>query len=756
MMNHRTLLAASFLAASAVPAAAASLSELAAETPLPGQMTFTADRIAADNVTKAVVATGHVVATVSPVTLRGESLSRSPDGTVRFGGDTCVTTCTNDVGHTHWNVSGEVEYKADDHVLVRNAWLTFYEIPVLYLPYLYYPLGTDCGFSWMPGYTDQWGAYLLTKYTYHVLGDPSHGDDTAWLRAATRFDLRWEQGIALGETLRWNLGDFGTGKLNAYYAWDRSDDYGDDGIHDRGRERYYYRNWSSDVPEDRYGVQLTHRWNATERDVVRLRGSVFSDSVFRDDFFRESLFNIKNQWLDHEGNEAAWEHNESAFGAGISVSGPLNDFYGGTARMPEIYFDVSPTPVFGLPVNYESQSRIGYLGRQPTEYGSGNRLDVYAFRPGPWADYETFRFDTYHRLTAPFRTLDDVVSVVPRVGYRCTYWHNAGEAETTGWEYAGSSGNLCRSIVEGGATFAARGSAWIDERWRHMVEPYIDVLAQEAYLSGSGNGKRPYVFDNIDASIMWEDQFAGRGRSLPYSYYGVTPGLRNAFDAADERGNLRTVVDVDVYAALQFNTTEWIDPTDPTLKRDHHRLAEVGKPNYGDSACTVMPGARLRWSPDEDIKFAAASEYDSENNKIAVADVGMKQKVNDDFSYYATYQLRDYRWWDYSSSPYDPRRMTGDDFNWVTFHYVQVGFTQKPIDWFAWSPFLRWDLREGELDTVGAWFDYLTDCLGFRLVVSYDNEYTQLDGYSRGDHWHCSFLIYLRALGEDAANFFSN
>ena len=178
-------------------------------------MTFTADRIAADHVTQALTATGHITAAIKPLTLRGELMTRTDSGVTTFHDPTCATTCTNDIGHTHWRVTGEVEYEADDHVILRNATLRFYEIPILWLPYLYYPLGTSCGFSWMPGYTHRWGAYLLTKSSYHLLGDSHHEEGSWWLSGGTRLDLRYEQGVALGEDLSWQLGDFGAGKLKS-------------------------------------------------------------------------------------------------------------------------------------------------------------------------------------------------------------------------------------------------------------------------------------------------------------------------------------------------------------------------------------------------------------------------------------------------------------------------------------------------------------------------------------------------------------
>lgn len=711
-------------------------------------MTFSADRIAVDNVTKAAVATGHVHATAGVVSLRSDYLERDADGKFFFGDPTCVTTCTNDVGHTHWNVSGSVQYKADDYVLLRNAWLRFHEIPVFYLPYLYYPLDTKCGFSWMPGYTSRWGVFLLTKYRYDIIGDPQHRDNTWWLKGDTCFDLRYKNGIAIGEDLDWNLGDFGRGDFRIYYAWDQDaeDRYGNNR---RGRD-----NWGSSVDEDRYGITFSHRWEPTERDIVSLRGFYYSDSYFRNDFMRKSFFEIKDQWLSYPNSSVIWEHIESAWSFGVEASGRLNDFYGLTERLPEFYLDVNPTPVFGLPLNYESANRFGWLDRRYAKYAAG-KASVFGVNPGLWSDYSAFRLDTYHRLTAPFKMMDDVLAVVPRIGYRGTLWSDSGTSDYHGWTSPDERGEMFRSIVEGGITFSARGTAWIDDTWMHMVEPYFDVLAQEAYYSGCNGNNRPYVFDNLDASMTWEDQFAGRGRNLPYSYYGVTPGLRNAWSMADEKGKLHQIVDVDVYAALSFEQTSFNG--DRTYgDYDSHKLARLGKPNYGKHDLYTAPGVRIRWTPDEDIMLLARAEYDSDYNTIAVASLGWQQAVTKNFRYEVSYSLYDARYWDYSSSPYDAAKQEEDIMNLVKIHTARVGCEYQPLDWLAVGPYIRWDLDEGELDCVGTWIDYLTDCLGFRFMVEYENSYTRIDGYEHDDDWSFGFYIYLRAFGTNAGSIFSS
>ena len=739
------IFSAAAVASVLIPVLAGEVAETAAPT---NRLRVVADVVAADNVAKTLLASGNVYAVSHPLALRGESVSKGLDGTYRFSNGTIFTTCTNCVGSLHWSMSGSFEYT--DHVCIkgRDTVARLWEVPLLWLPYWYFPLETDYGWRVMPGYSSRWGAYLLTKYVYHIAGDRTGAEGGYSLRGSTRFDLRTENGVALGQGLRWRLGDFGRGHAKFYYAWDEDYDH-----YERNwnrSDKWNYKNWGSLVERERYAVEIGHRWEPTERDSVRIGGLVASDSYFRRDFLRDSLFNMKSQWLGNHGNELAWEHVENDYSCGASVSGPLNDFYGGTMRLPEFYFDVNPMPVWTLPVNYESQTRAGYLRRRPAKFGGSAEKSCYTYDPGEWATYGTFRLDSYHRLTAPFK-LWDALSVVPRVAYRGTYWNETGNIVLDGWSKAGrADADAVRSIVEGGVTFAGRGTAWIDDGWQHMMEPYLDVTVQEADYSGLKDGTRPYVFDNLDMSRIWEDQFAGRGRSLPHTYRGLTPGVRNAFRKADEKGRMKTVLDVDAYMAFQFNDSRWFNERD-----DVRRLAKLGRPNYGDGTVAV-PGVRMRWTPDDDIMLGARTEYDCEYDKFAVADVEWRHRLSRKFNYYASFSGRDHRWWDYSVSPYDPRQMSKDAFNWLDFSIFEVGFEQELCDAVVWSPFIRWDCSESELDEIGTWVDLRTDCLGFRFIVSYENEYVRIDGSERGDDWSFGFFIYLRAFGPDASSVFGD
>ena len=707
-----------------------------------GNLKVAADEIVADHRSDSFAATGKVDVACHPYRLMSESVAKDGDKTT-FGEPTVVTTCTNDVDHLHWSMTGEAEYFDGKYILGRNQVLRMFGLPLFWLPYWYYPIGGVEGLRMMPGYTGRWGGYLLTKYIYHVAGDRTGAPDAFSLRGASRVDLRTKNGVALGQSFDWQLGEYGKGYFKAYYAHDN--DYDRYTRNAQNLSKYNYGNWGSEVDRNRYALELDHAWDVTERDMFRMHAKYLSDSFFQYDFLRDSLLGINTKFSGSTENEGAWEHIENGWAAGVSVYGRLNDFYDSVARLPEFYFDFNPTPLWNTGVNYESQTKIGYLRRNPAVYGKGVETNPFAYNPGVWATYGTFRLDTYHRLTYPMKFWD-VMSVVPRLAYHGTYYGDTGyeHAEKAYFGKAGKTGNdAFRSIFEGGVTFSARGTAWMDDEWQSVIEPYADVLLQEAWISGISDGKRLYMFDSIDGSRDWLDQFAGRGRNLPYTYYGVTPGFRKLFRRIDERGNLHTVFDFDFYAAMQFGGTKW-NGTDK-----NHRLAKLERANYGEHSFTIVPGVRTRWMPTDDTMLGLWAEYDSENNTIAMADVEWRQAINKRFNYYAQLSHRDHRWWDYASSPTDAR-VNSERFNWASFSILTVGYEHELItETIVYSPYTRWNLRDHDLESIGSWIDYRTDCLGFRFIVAYDSEYTRIDGSRYKDDWRFGFFVYLRALGPE-------
>ncbi len=734
------------LTAAALPFAASAFS-VHVEEPGVTCLKVSADKMAADRTTGNLVASGNVVAVQRPFRMFSDRLSRIGN-VYSFPEGTMVTTCTNDLDCLHWCAKGALDYDDGREITARNMTVKMFGVPVFWWPYWWQPLNTDYGWRVMPGYRSRWGAYLLTKYVYDIT---DHYADSDWgLRGATRFDLRTKNGAALGQSIRWKLGDFGTGKFKAYYLWDQDADRYDRKW--RSRKKYNYSNWNSEVPDERYALEFRHNWEMTERDTLRVRAAYVSDSRFSYDFLRDGMLSLSNPYSDFLHNELAWEHIENTVGFGLSVAGPLCDFNMGVARLPEVYFNVAPQPVFSLPVNYESSTRAGWLNRNYAKYGDSKTAAPYRYYPGRWADYQAFRADTYHRLTLPFKVAD-VVSVVPRAGLRGTFWSDSGSENLTGYGRTVMRGDdHYRSVVEGGVTFSARGTAMLGDGWRHVLEPYADVLVQSARYHSLHKSNRSLYFDSVDGSADWLDQFAGRSRNLPYSWRGVTPGVRNAFKMTGEDGVARTVFDFDVYAAVQFNDTSW------TKGGRYHRLsASPEDPNYGRGGdILVNPGFRARCYPAEDLAFLARVEWDGQNDTVAYADFEVSKRFSEKFKASVSYSARDHRYWDFSSSPFDPAVMRSEDFNWAKYSYAGIEFEHEICDAVAWGPFLRWDMQENELDEVGTWLDLRTDCLAFRFCLSYENDCMRIDGSEHEHDWSFSVGVYLRALGANAGSMFGD
>lgn len=726
-----------------------------------GELKFTGRHISASRQTGELSATGGVTATSGEFRFFGDEVTRDANGFIDFGPNSTMTTCTNDFDHLHWrisgkapagwlpggkftfqdtmhtNSSGELVHRA---LTIHNMWGYWYDIPVFWAPFWYYPLDTNYGWRLLPGYTSRWGGYLLGGYVYNIVNEGN--PDAYSLGGSSYAQYRTKNGFALGQTIRWGLKDFGKGKFKVWHGWDEdADRYRNHWTDDK----HNYRNWGSDVERRRYRLLLQHMADFTERDHLRLSAQYLSDSHVIYDFFRHD----KDRMM-YPSNEAWYEHRENSWALGANVSGPVNRFYGGTKRTPEGWLAIEPQPIWDLPVNYESQTRAGYLNRDSARYGSAQTAFAnfpYIGLDGRGADYQAFRADTEHRITAPMKFWD-VLSVVPRASYRCTWWSDSGDHDTA---YLTSSGDaVARHIFEIGATASARAKAWLNDDWRHTFEPYIDYSLQKANVSSSSRS-RYYVFDSYDRSVEWLDQFGFEGRGLPYSWHGVRPGIRNLFQRRDDKGVLRTILDTDLYLAVPFEDEAYYawdrraaDGISRTL-RGRARDDEYG--NYNRTEC-VVPGFRARYNFSRDISFSSRVEYDCEENRFAYADISLMHRITDDFTWFLSYTGRDYCIFDYLATESEQLANGNTErWNWELDNVISVGFRHDVCDWLAWSPYVRFEARRSDVEEAGVWVDFLTDCLGYRVKLSHEDRFRRMDGSKSSSDDSITFYIYLRALG---------
>ena len=593
-----------------------------------------------------------------------------------------ITTCTNAPGHSHWSITGRGRYKDNDYVEIFDAVPWLFGVPFAYLPYWFRDIDTHYGFRLVPGYTSKWGAYVLGGYVYNLYESP-HADGPK-LDASTHVDYRSKRGAAVGENLRWDLKEWGRGRLETYYAWDQDPP---DNMRDA--------NWTSDMDEERYRVRLFHEADLTPRDQFILRGTVNSDSEVANDFFDR-----QNRGESTPMNFASLEHREHSWAAGATVSGPLNDFYAGASRLPEGWLNIVPQPIFDTGLNYESQTRAGYLDRDPARYDQAE--PDFMYYPGSWADYNATRVDTAHRVTYPMK-VGDVLSVVPRAGYRGTYYSDA-ELDS----------NVYRHTAELGAEASLRATSDWNNGVRHGVEPYLDYSFQPTHFD-QDNG-RVYGFDHYDRSIEWFDQFGMDGTWLPYDWHGVRPGVRNLWQQRDEKNVMRTVLEWDAYAGVQFDSEGPLD--------------EEGLRLFG---------SKILCKPSKDLDLKAVSEWDNEEQTMAYADLSAFYRLNEKIRFGGGYLGRDHQLYDYDVSPVE-------QWNRVKENLLYGGFTHDINAIWSWSLFARYDLRRSDLDEIGGYIQYSLDCLVFQLRSAYVNDFQRIDDMSeREDDFRVALMVWLRA-----------
>lgn len=611
---------------------------------------------------------------------------RNPDGRYE-GRHVRVTTCTNDVDHWHWCLAGNGSFRDNDSVELWNCVPYLFGIPCGYVPWGYRDLDAHYGLRSMPGYSSRWGAFLLNTYSYNLYHAPHSSH--AKLDAATQFDYRTKRGVAAGETFSWDLGEAGHGFISGYYIndIDKPDDWEN-------------RNWYSPIHRDRYIFQIEHQADLSPRDQVLIHASYLSDS----EVARE--FNTRSARLDSTPmNYLSYEHRENTWAAGLGASGPVNEFYGGTDRLPEGWLNVVPLSLWDSGFNYESQTRGGYLMRQ---YGELENADLaYRYDPGPWADFETLRFDTAHRVTYPVK-IGDALSIVPRAGYRGTYYTSGDGRRDVYREYADLGTEASMRFV----------GDW-SERRRHVMEPYLDYTYQPEWDNLHGDD-RAYMFDRYDRTYDWLELYGRDGAWVPYEWQGFRPGYRNLIqDYDDELKTYRTIIDWDLYAVYQIQS-------DGPMQGDGPRLA----------------GTKLIYSPTKRLDIRGTTDWDTENDQIAYTDISAFYKLTEHFRLGGGYLKRAHDVYDYGP-------IMNDEWSSSDKELIYGGFTHIINETWSWSLYARQDLHENALDEVGGWVQYSLDCLSFQLRAAYWPTYERDDGTDRDSDTRVMFLVWLNAIGHE-------
>lgn len=230
-----------------------------------------------------------------------------------------------------------------DRVVMRNVKVYAGNTPVFWIPYFVQPLDDELGYFFQPGYTSQWGAFLLNQYGV------MHGDHTL---AKYHLDLRSARGVAVGadfRSMKWKaMGNNNVGHLKLYYAYDTD---ATSGVNDSVRS-------DDRVDENRYRIGFQHRifipgpaestWYL-DFDLTKL-----SDEFMLEDYFLND-FRIEPE----PDNHIKLVKHDDRFTATLLARMQINEFFHTDTRLPELAFDFTRSRIGNSNFYYQGETTLG-------------------------------------------------------------------------------------------------------------------------------------------------------------------------------------------------------------------------------------------------------------------------------------------------------------------------------------------------------------------------------------------------------------
>lgn len=588
-----------------------------------------------------------------------------------------LTTCTNAHLHEHFHITcRELRVKPGQRMLGRHAVAYLGKVPIFYFPWMYRSLSDrGVGFSVEAGYSGRMGAFLLTSTKYWM---------TPNLRGVTQIDGRTERGVGVGQEVGWYSDDrLSHGAIYGYY------------INDQGVKKDYEGQDRDLVDADRYRLRFRHSEALSGRDSFLTDFNYLSDPYVVEDFF-----NHEYRGGYQPQNFVTLMHRGDNYAASLSAYKRLNDFYTAVDRLPEGNLDMTRQQVGQSPFFYESRNSVAYLNKLFAEPSTNVE------------DYSATRFDTAHMFYYPTRNFG-FLNVIPRAGYRATYYSETVEPHTTTTfgpvtltnvtALAGGGsvtslvtearsnsvtvldpqGSGVRSLVELGMETSFRAFRVLDADetifgtgLRHVVEPYANyTFVPKPNLTPD----ELYQFDSVDTLT--------RNDSVLF-------GLRNRLQTKRDQ-RVYDFLDVDVNTTYRFED----HPDEP----------------FAD----VNVDAEFR--PQDWLRFYGSASYNPYTSEVDKGD--LRTRFNGDI--------------------------------WATsleYYYRNNESSLGSID-LSWSPNKRWtygvyeryEFETSRLEEQGYYLTHNLDCLAYRFGVNHLPGYTRTDGSQRSDEVRVSFQIWLNA-----------
>ena len=429
----------------------------------------------------------------SPYLVGGESVTTISEGAFLVSKGTFTT-------HDSSNPDFRLQARAlrvyeSDRVIFQNVTLYIKSVPVFWWPYLYQSL--DDSFSYMvsPAYLSSWGPSILSRVSMPITDD---------IKTQIRLDYRARRGLAIGfePDMRYGKEKKSWARMRTYFLRDENPD-----INRTSEMR-------TGVPHGRYRVSLQNRTDFTEDIHGTVDLTKLSDQYLLQDFY-PGEFQINPQ----PDNVIAVTKSRPAYTLTAIGRFQLNNFFETTERLPEVVLDVARTPLFGGPIFYEGETGIANLHRS---FASGSGFQ----------DYGTLRLDSFHQFLYP-NTYFGWLSVVPRVGFRGTYYNETRDLGKTILapnpnpfipDFLLPDPTLAMPLQEGGSTVRGVMNAGVEASFK-LSRVWEDAQSRALGLDGLRHVIQPFTnfswvssSNSNPASILQFDRFEPSTQLRPIDF----------------------------------------------------------------------------------------------------------------------------------------------------------------------------------------------------------------------------------------------
>ena len=474
-----------------------------------------------------------------PYFLTGRDVSSISDNAylIRNGTFTTDDSARSDF-HLH---ARKIRVYEKDRVILQYVTAYVGNVPVFWWPYLYESLSDTFSFTISPAYLSSWGPSLLTQVTFPI---------TDYIKARLSLDYFGRRGAAIGfdPVIDYGKDKESQARIKTFYIDDQNPD-----INQTAEVR-------QNVPASRYRLSLEDRTNFTN-DIYGIANlTKLSDPYVLEDFY-PGEFRIDPV----PDNVIAVTKTNPFYTLTAIERYQANDFFTTTERSPEVVLDIKRTPLFGGPIFYEGETGFANLRLQFPD-GSG------------FKNYGTDRFDTFHQLTFP-NTYFGWLSIVPRVGYRGTYYGKTWDLGSTVFVPPTDpevpnfilppptnanpikfDGDTFRSVFDTGAEASFKISRkWEDVQSRafgldglmHVIQPFTDF----SYVKEDGpNPLSILQFDRFEPSTQLRaiefPQFTTIDSIADWTVWRV--GVRNRLETRRDDSTM-TWLELDTYFDVNFD-----------------------------------------------------------------------------------------------------------------------------------------------------------------------------------------------------------